>query len=1160
MSRKHTFSLRTHTIVTCFSLVVLPFLLMTGLNFSLHRRSIRRSVDREILLLSAQKSQALDTCFSSVEYAVDAASSFVLLTLDEARARNDAAYGTEYNGILSSALSHLCPFPAGLSAMYFVPAQSLAGNLGAVFLVDDGHGSFSPAEPGLVSPDDSWYQLPFKKGKPVWSGLRQSAAAGEPAISYAVPVYREQRFLGVAGIDLGIEGLSAQLGALPVQGMHVMLSSSDGSVLYSSDVAAPRKKQEDSASKGVVSPALPVEETVSSSLFFWDGVRHIGGRAGLRNGMSLLVAVPYADVIKVRNQLLLEQLVLLLLVLVLFALVLRFAMARFINPVKMLTDATHKIAGGNLGIDIPYRSDNEIGQLADSIRKMASQMLEYIAYIQRQTEQEREAKEAALTESRSKSEFLASMYVSMHEIDLDTDSFSEILNKEEHRGDEEKGVTDADFAIHQVMSRQAAPESKAALLEFIDFSTLNERMRGKITISHEFRSARGVWYRGSFILVDTHPDGTLHHVIWAVENIEKERHERERLRQEADANAAASRAKSAFLANMSHEIRTPINAVLGMDEMILRECEDSTILGYALNIKNAGTTLLSIINDILDFSKIEAGKMEILPENYDLASVLVDLVNMVSLRAQKKGLELVLDVSPYTPRSLYGDSVRLKQCILNLLTNAVKYTGSGSVRFSVSAEKCGEDAVLLHVSVRDTGSGIRKEDMDKLFSPFERIEEGKNRTEEGSGLGMSIVQKTLAMMGSRLEVRSEYGKGSEFFFSVRQEVTDWTGLGDIGETFRSAVDRIERYKETLYAPRARLLFVDDTEMNLEVIRGLLKNTGIQIDTVTSGAEALEKVQENAYDILFIDHRMPGMDGIQTLRELRSLSQGPAPGSPGGIRRNLSAGKPCIALTANAISGAKKMYLEEGFTDYLSKPVTPERLEAAIRRYLPPDMLEQPPEDAGAAAASGAADNDAALADIRGLEGIDADAALANCGTVEVLRNALAQFHGSVGAKAGELQRLLDEGNLAGYGTKVHALKSTARLIGATELSRQAAYLEQCADSGAGDEVAAKHGAMLELYRSYERKLERCAAAASGAGSPEKPELPPDVCSGLLRKLSSAVQDFSIDGVDGVMEEFRKYTVSPSFAPIYEKIRLCAENVDFTGLKALLPAVQGGQGE
>jgi len=1158
MKCRRSFSIRTYTILMCFSMVMVTFMLMEGLNSFHQRRGVARYVNQGILLMSGQKSKELDDCFSAVEQAVESVRNFMLQTIDEAKIRDDAAYGAEYAAVLSEELERFGSFPAGVSAMYFAPAQILGSSFGGVYLAGDRMNGFAATGLGEFPPAEEREQQPLL---PAWSDARYNAAVRDSVVSYMLPVFRENRLLGVIGMDVSLSVLSAMLAGLPVQDMHVLLAGEDGTILYQSAFPSKDHARRKKAGKGNSLPELLSEgERDIPQDFFWDGVRHIGSVADLHNGMTVLIAVPYADIMQMNMLMLLEQAGLLLVTLAILVLLLHYAIAKLISPIKMLTVATRGIANGNLGIAIPYESDNEIGQLADSIRKMASQMEEYIGYIQKQTEREREAKEAALTESRSKNEFLASMYVSMHEIDLDTNTLSEILNKGKSPNDAGGVFGNADAVLHRMMAMQAEGGTNAELQEFVDFATLNARMKGKITISHEF-FAHGIWYRGSFILVDKHPDGSLHHVIWAVENIEKERLERERLKQVADANAAASRAKSAFLANMSHEIRTPINAVLGMDEMILRECEDSTILGYALNIKNAGRTLLSIINDILDFSKIEAGKMEILPENYDLASVLFDLVNMVSLRAQEKKLNLVLDADPSIPRNLYGDSVRLKQCILNILTNAVKYTGSGSVTFTVKADKLSESSIILHISVRDTGSGIKHEDMGKLFSPFERIEEGRNRTIEGSGLGMSIVQKTLGMMGSRLEVRSEYGKGSEFSFSVEQKVTDWTELGDIGESFRSAIARIERYKETLYAPRARMLFVDDTEMNLQVIHGLLKNTGIRIDTVLSGEEALEKVQQNTYDILFIDHRMPGMDGIQTLREMQRLAKTPVPGCTDGRVKNLSAGKPCIALTANAIIGAKKMYLDEGFSDYLSKPVTPERLEAIIRRYLPPGMVEAVPErpEAGQPPEPGEKDE---LADIRGTEGINADVAMEHCGTVDVLRNALVQFRSSIEAKAGELQRLFEAEDWESYSTKVHALKSTSRLIGAEELSSRAAHLEHCADEGDAAAVKAGHGVMMELYRSYARRLEHFDGGEqdSGAGNGGAQELPAAVQEALLQKLSGAVQDFSIDGVDSVMAEFRKYTIPLAFAPIYDKIKVCADNVDFAGLKALLTAEATAGGE
>ncbi len=386
----------------------------------------------------------------------------------------------------------------------------------------------------------------------------------------------------------------------------------------------------------------------------------------------------------------------------------------------------------------------------------------------------------------------------------------------------------------------------------------------------------------------------------------------------------ANRAKSAFLANMSHEIRTPINAVLGMDEMILRETREKQIRSYAVDIKKAGRTLLSLINDILDFSKIEEGRMEIIPTQYELFSVINDLVNMIRPRAGKKGLKLKVEADPEAPHLLYGDEIRIKQVALNILTNAVKYTETGEISFKLGFEKISENEIDLLFRISDTGIGMKEEDMEALFSPFTRIEEKRNRTIEGTGLGMSIVRQLLDLMGSQLEVKSVYGKGSEFSYAIRQQVIKWDPIGDVGDRFEMRETEEAVYRELFRAPDARILVVDDTEVNLTVIQNLLKKTQMNIDTASSGREALSAAADNSYDMIFIDHMMPDMDGIETLHALKEQ----------GIPDETV----CVALTANAVSGAREMYLKEGFSDYISKPVDGSRLEKMICRYLPKEKL------------------------------------------------------------------------------------------------------------------------------------------------------------------------------------------------------------------------------
>lgn len=401
---------------------------------------------------------------------------------------------------------------------------------------------------------------------------------------------------------------------------------------------------------------------------------------------------------------------------------------------------------------------------------------------------------------------------------------------------------------------------------------------------------------------------------------------------EAEADAiAANGAKTQFLSQMSHEIRTPINAILGMNELILREYDDPDLKKYSHGIKTAGNTLLALVNDVLDFSKIEAGKMELYNVEYDLADVITELVNMVDERAKNKGLELNVIVNNQTPHLLYGDNVRLKQIILNILTNAIKYTERGEVRFYVDYISGGhldaQGIIGLKISVSDTGIGIREEDMQRLFAPFERLEGSRNRNVEGSGLGMSIVQKFLKLMNSELHVKSEYGKGSTFSFVVNQKTRSWEPIGD----FKVAYDRIlqddGKYKELFTAPDANVLIVDDNDVNLVVAKNLLKDTLVQIDTASSGKEALEMTAEKKYDIMLIDHRMPEMDGMEFLWRLKSEDT------------NQNKETPSIALTANAFAGAREVYQKSGFQDYLSKPIIGDALEKMLISYLPKEKVQ-----------------------------------------------------------------------------------------------------------------------------------------------------------------------------------------------------------------------------
>ncbi len=387
---------------------------------------------------------------------------------------------------------------------------------------------------------------------------------------------------------------------------------------------------------------------------------------------------------------------------------------------------------------------------------------------------------------------------------------------------------------------------------------------------------------------------------------------------------SANESKSMFLANMSHEIRTPINAILGMDEIIIRDSKDKEILEHAKDIQSAGRSLLALINDILDFSKIESGKMEILPVEYEVSSLINDSYNMIFMRAKDKKLELKVRNYPNMPRRLLGDEVRIRQIIMNLLTNAVKYTEKGSVTLSVGCEKLEDNKIILKISVRDTGIGIKQEDQGKLFDSFKRMDEIKNRNIEGTGLGLAITKLLVNQMEGEISVRSEYGKGSIFYVDIPQEVISSEPMGEFALNNYIPETTEEEEKKIVWKGSKNLLIVDDVSVNIKVIVGLLKDSGIEIDTAESGEECLEATSKKKYDLIFLDHMMPKMNGIETFHHMQEMEN------------NLNKDTPVVMLTANAVQGAKEGYITEGFSDYLAKPVQRKQLEEMLEKYLPVD--------------------------------------------------------------------------------------------------------------------------------------------------------------------------------------------------------------------------------
>ncbi len=389
----------------------------------------------------------------------------------------------------------------------------------------------------------------------------------------------------------------------------------------------------------------------------------------------------------------------------------------------------------------------------------------------------------------------------------------------------------------------------------------------------------------------------------------------------------ANQAKDSFLANVSHEIRTPINTIIGLNEMNLREQVSAEVEENCISIQNASRLLLALINDILDLSKIESGKMDLVEQQYDMGAMLSELVSIHWARAHEKNLQFILDISPSLPSMLYGDDIRLRQIITNILTNAIKYTEKGSVTLHVGCERTGENRVQLNISVADTGIGIRKTDLAHLFDVFQRVDEKKTHAIEGTGLGLAICKNLVEIMGGEIRVDSVYQKGSVFTVSLEQRIVNAAPIGGISDTHVHFGER-KLYHQSFEAPEAHVLVVDDNEMNRTVAKKLLRDTKVQVDLAGSGAQCLELTREHYYHVIFMDHLMPQMDGVETLQQLRKQENG------------LCRETPVVALTANVFNGAQQTYQRMGFQGYLVKPVNSMLFERMLLQLLPEDLVEK----------------------------------------------------------------------------------------------------------------------------------------------------------------------------------------------------------------------------
>ena len=656
-----------------------------------------------------------------------------------------------------------------------------------------------------------------------------------------------------------------------------------------------------------------------------------------------------------------------------------------------------------------------------------------------------------------------------------------------------------------------------------------------------------------------------------------------RTEREKQKRLIASKSRSDFLANMSHELRTPINVVLGLDTMILHESTEPQIQKYALDIENAGQTLLAIINDILDLTKIESGKMEIVPLEYDFSSLIHDVFRMTAMMATQKGLGMDLKIDDFLPSGLYGDDVRIRQILLNLLNNAVKYTKKGLVTLEVHGE-VQEDEVLLHFSVKDTGIGIRQEDMVKLFTPFERIHEKSNRGIEGTGLGISITVELLNLMDSKLSVDSVYGEGSNFSFDLRQKITNPEPIGDLRTRIVAGLEDKDG-EEVFVAPDARILVVDDTLMNLKIFVHLLKETQVQIDQASSGTEALKLSSGQKYDIIFLDYMMPDMNGIEVLQTMRSQDDNPNKATV------------AIALTANAVTGAREMYLNAGFEDFLPKPIDAKKLVKLIREYLPKDMWSYPavqPKQAAEASdqkEENSAEQRQPELSLPEVEGIDWDYALLKLKDRSFVHSVAEDYMMMADSDLSELKKLWENlkqaANVKGleiieekmgtheesdpdvipakkdgddsleedfrqYRIKAHAMKTSAAMIGAAGVSSLARLLEYAARDGKLSRIEELMPLFEEEWELLEEHMVEAFSeqegSVYGAGSDDtskeaKPPIDRSRLKQYLDDLNAAMDDMDVDTADAIMEELQQFSYEEEEEEAIQDLKIAVRNLD-----------------